>query len=224
MPNGDQLGVMSSREALSKAKELGLDLVEISAQAEPPVCKIIDYGKFKYEQAKLQKSQKTKSKSALRVKEIKLRVGTGDHDYNIKMNRAEGFLDTGHKVRFILQFKGRENAHRELGFVVMTKIVGDMKTMAQIDQAARLNGRFIGMTLSPLPQGQRKRKFQLFHGELFEEDPEDDEDHGFSDDDDQNAAESPEAAAEAAAEAAQDSEETAPSTEAPPAEESPEKE
>ena len=177
LANGDQLGVMSSREALAKAQSLGLDLVEIAAQADPPVCKIVDYGKYKYEQAKLKKNQK--SKNATRMKEVKFRVGTGTHDYNIKMGRAEGFLDDGHKVRFILQFRGRENAHKDLGFVVMKKIVEDLKTMGQVDQEARLNGRAIGMTISPLPQHQRKRKFHLFHGELLEEDD-------FDDDEDDN--------------------------------------
>jgi len=153
--------------------------VEIAAQADPPVCKIIDYGKFKYEQAKLKKQ---KSKSATRMKEIKLRVGTGQHDYNIKMGRVEGFLDTGHKVRVIIQFKGRENAHKDLGFVAMQRIIDDLKTMSNVDQAPRLGGRVIAMTLSPLPQGQRKRKFHLFHGELLEEDDhEDEEDAEFED-------------------------------------------
>lgn len=175
LANGDQLGVMSAREALAKAQALGLDLVEIAAQADPPVCKIVDYGKYKYEQAKLKKNQK--SKNASRMKEVKFRVGTGTHDYNIKMGRAEGFLDDGHKVRFILQFRGRENAHKDLGFVVMKKIVEDLKTMGQVDQEARLNGRAIGMTISPLPQHQRKRRFHLFHGELLEEDDFDDDEN-----------------------------------------------
>jgi translation initiation factor IF-3 len=170
---------MTVRDALLKAQSQGLDLVEIAAQADPPVCKIIDYGKFKYEQAKLKKQ---KSKSATRMKEIKLRVGTGQHDYNIKMGRVEGFLDTGHKVRVIIQFKGRENAHKDLGFVAMQRIIDDLKTMSNVDQAPRLGGRVIAMTLSPLPQGQRKRKFHLFHGELLEEDDhEDEEDAEFED-------------------------------------------
>lgn len=177
--DGQQLGVMTVRDALVKAQSQGLDLVEIAAQADPPVCKIIDYGKFKYEQAKLKKQ---KSKSATRMKEIKLRVGTGQHDYNIKMGRVEGFLDTGHKVRVVIQFKGRENAHKDLGFVAMQRIIEDLKTMSNVDQAPRLGGRVIAMTLSPLPQGQRKRKFHLFHGELLEEDDHDDEDE-FDEDD-----------------------------------------
>jgi translation initiation factor IF-3 len=179
--NGDQLGVMSSREALEKAKMIGLDLVEIAPNADPPVCRIVDYGKYKYEQSKL---KKVKSKNSTRMKEVKFRVGTGQHDYNIKMGRAEGFLDTGHKVRMVLQFRGRENAHKELGFVMMKRIIEDLKQIAHVDQEPRLNGRAVGMTLSPLPQHQRKRRFHLFHGELMEEDDfeDDEEGEGFDED------------------------------------------
>ncbi|MBX3739593.1 MAG: translation initiation factor IF-3 [Akkermansiaceae bacterium] len=180
LANGDQLGVMSSRDALYKAQSLGLDLVEIAGQADPPVCKIIDYGKYKYEQAKLKKQ---KSKASTRMKEVKFRVGTGQHDYNIKLGRAEGFLDTNHKCRFVLQFRGRENAHKDLGFVVLNRIIEDLKTMAQVDQPPKLNGRAVAMILSPLPQHQRKRKFHLFHGELMEEDDFEDEEGGHAEDD-----------------------------------------
>ena len=180
--SGEQLGVMSSREALAKAQSLGLDLVEIAGQVDPPVCKIIDYGKYKYEQAKL---KKTKSKSSTRMKEVKFRVSTGQHDYNIKLGRAEGFLDGNHKVRFLLQFKGRENAHRELGFETLKRIVDDLKTMAQIDQPARLSGRALAMILAPLPAHQRKRKFHLYHGERMEEDDPDDGAEDIEDTDDE---------------------------------------
>ena len=171
--NGEQLGVMSSRDALAKAQSVGLDLVEIAGQADPPVCKIIDYGKYKYTQAKLKKG---KSKASTRMKEVKFRVGTGDHDYNIKLGRAEDFLEGNHKVRFVLQFKGRENAHKDLGFVVLKRIIEDLKTMAAVDQPPRLNGRAVAMILSPLPAHQRKRHFHLYHGELIEEDEPDEED------------------------------------------------
>ncbi|MEP2775224.1 MAG: translation initiation factor IF-3 [Luteolibacter sp.] len=178
--NGEQLGVMSSREALAKAQSVGLDLVEIAGQADPPVCKIIDYGKYKYTQAKLKKGVK---KTSARMKEVKFRVGTGEHDYNIKLGRAETFLDANHKVRFVLQFRGRENAHKDLGFVVLKRIIEDLKSMAAVDQQPRLNGRAVAMILSPLPAHQRKRHFQLFHGELIEDDDEegDDEDEDFDD-------------------------------------------
>jgi len=182
LATGEQLGVMSSREALSKAQSLGLDLVEIAGQVDPPVCKIVDYGKYKYEQAKLKKQ---KSKSSTRMKEVKFRVGTGTHDYNIKLGRAEGFLEGNHKCRFVLQFRGRENAHKDLGFVVLNRIIEDLKSMAQVDQAPRLNGRAVAMILSPLPAHQRKRKFHLFHGELMDEDDfEDEESHDDEDSDD----------------------------------------
>ena len=178
--DGRQLGVMNTREAVSKAQSIGLDLVEIAEKANPPVCKIIDYGKYKYEQSKLKKQ---KPKTSTRMKEIKFRVRTGEHDYNIKLGRAEDFLDSGHKCRFILQFRGRENAHRELGFEVLKKIIEDLKSMAQVDQAPKLNGRAVAMILSPLPKEQRKRHFQLYHGELIEED-DDHEDEEEQDDED----------------------------------------
>ena len=186
--NGEQLGVMTSREALAKAQAVGLDLVEIAGQADPPVCKIIDYGKYKYTQAKLKKGQ---SKSATRMKEVKFRVGTGQHDYNIKLGRAETFLEGNHKVRFVLQFKGRENAHKELGFVVLKRIIEDLKTMAGVDQPPRLNGRAVAMILSPLPAHQRKRHFHLFHGELIDEDDHDDEDEEFDDEEEDESASIP---------------------------------
>lgn len=169
LPDGQQLGIMTPMEALAKAKLVGLDLVEIAATADPPVCRIIDYGKYKYEQAKLQKQQKT-SKNATRMKEIKFRVRTEQHDYNIKLGRIETFLDDGHKVRVVLQYRGRENAHKELGFDKLNRIIGDLKTMANVDQEPRLSGRAVGMLLSPLPKAQRQRKFQLYHGELIDED------------------------------------------------------
>ena len=181
--NGEQLGVMSSREALAKAQSVGLDLVEIAGQADPPVCKIIDYGKYKYTQAKLKKG---KSKSSTRMKEVKVRVGTGQHDYNIKLGRAETFLEGNHKVRFVLQFKGRENAHKELGFVMLKRIIEDLKTMANVDQPPRLSGRAVAMILSPLPAHQRKRHFHLFHGELMEEDEPDEEEEEEEIDDDED--------------------------------------
>ena len=176
LANGDQVGVMGTREAIDKARSHGLDLVEIAGKADPPVCKIIDYGKYKYEQSKLKKQ---KSKTSTKMKEIKFRVGTGEHDYNIKLGRAEGFLEHNHKVRFVLQFRGRENAHKDLGFVALNRIIDDLKTMALVDQPPRLSGRAVAMILSPLPEHQRKRKFHLFHGELIDEDEfeEDEEDH-----------------------------------------------
>ena len=175
-----QLGVMSSRVAVEKAKSVGLDLVEVAPNANPPVCRVCDYGKYKYEQAKLKKKT---PKISNKIKEIKLRVGTDTHDYNIKLARAEQFLDQGNKVRVRLQFRGRENAHREIGFVVLNKAAEDLKQMANVDQAPRLAGRAVSMMLSPLPKEQRKRHFYLSHGNLVDPDDEGDEDVEFDDDD-----------------------------------------
>ena len=170
---GEQLGVMDTREAVQKAKSIGLDLVEVAPKADPPVCRVVDYGKWKYEQSKLKKG---KPKSVTRLKEVKFRVRTEEHDYNIKLGRAEQFLDEGHKVRMQLQFRGRENAHREIGLEVMHRIKGDMLTMAHVDQEPKLVGRNVVMVLSPLPEGQRERKFLLSHGDLIEEDDFEDDD------------------------------------------------
>lgn len=163
--DGRQLGVVSTREALTKAKEMGLDLVEVAPNADPPVCRIIDYGKFKYIQAKQQKNSRSRT---IRMKEVKLRIGTDVNDYNVKMARTEQFLDHGHKVRFQLRFKGRENAHQQMGLEVMAKVVEDMKTMGRVDQPAKLVGNTVSMVLSPLPEGQRVKKFKKYEEENFD--------------------------------------------------------
>jgi len=165
---GQQLGVMSTHEAVEKAKSVGLDLVEIAANADPPVCRIVDYGKYKYEQSKLKKT--SKSKGPTKMKEVKFRVRTEEHDYNIKCARIEKFLDEGNKVRIQLQFRGRENAHKEIGFEVMEKVKVDLKGMSHVDMEPKLAGRAIGMILSPLPPEKRQRHFMLSHGELIHED------------------------------------------------------
>jgi translation initiation factor IF-3 len=170
--SGEQLGVMDTREAVQKAKAIGLDLVEVTSNANPPVCRVVDYGKWKYEQSKLKKN---KNKSATRLKEVKFRVRTEEHDYNVKMGRAETFLEDGHKVRMQLQFRGRENAHREIGFEVMERIKIDLKQMGHVDQEPKLVGRAIVMVLSPLPKPQQQRRFVLEHGELIDDDDFDDD-------------------------------------------------
>ena len=162
---GEQLGVMRTDDALAKAKSIGLDLVEVAPNADPPVCRLIDYGKYKYMQAKLQKGNKAK---ATRLKEVKLRVGTDVNDYNVKMGRTEQFLDHGHKVRFQLRFRARENAHKELGLEMMAKVVEDMKTMGQVDQPAKLAGNTVTMVLAPLPAAQRIKKFKKYEDENFD--------------------------------------------------------
>ncbi len=199
---GEQLGVMDTREAVQRAKAIGLDLVEVASKADPPVCRVVDYGKWKYEQSKLKKT--SKSKSVTRLKEIKFRVRTELHDYNIKLGRIEAFLEEGHKVRAQLQFRGRENAHREIGFEKMERIKGDIKGMANVDQEPKLVGRNVVMVLSPLPASQQVRKFKLSHGDLIEEDDfEEDADLG-DEHDEAEGAEGAEGAEEKAEEKAEE--------------------
>ena len=178
--DSQQLGVMTTREAIDKAKSVGLDLVEIAHKADPPVCRIVDYGKYKYEQSKLKKT--SKSKGPVKMKEVKFRVRTEEHDYNIKCARAEKFLDEGNKVRVQLQFRGRENAHRDIGFEVMERVKDDLAGMSHVDMEPKLAGRAIGMVLSPIAAEKRERRFMLSHGELIHEDEA--KDHEFDDSDD----------------------------------------
>jgi len=171
---------MSPSEAMQIARSRGLDLVEIAAEAKPPVCKIISYGKWKYEQSKHNKD-KGKQKGG-KVKEVKFRININAHDYQTKLQHSEEFLDHNNKLRAILQFRGREVAHPEIGMQLMHKIIDDLKTMSHVDMAPRQSGRTISMTLSPLAQHLRHRKFEkpkLAYVEDVEDEDEDDdpEDH-----------------------------------------------
>jgi translation initiation factor IF-3 len=157
----EQYGVMKTQDAQKMAKQRGLDLVEVAANATPPVCRIIDYGKFRYQQSKQEKERKaTQQKTATKVKEVKFRVNIDDHDYMIKMHRAEEFLCEGNKLRIQLMFRGREMAHQELGFELMDRIREDLKTVAQVDMEPRKTGRHINMFMAPLPKQKRKPRFQ----------------------------------------------------------------
>lgn len=151
---------------------MGLDLVEVAPLAEPPVCRIVDFGKFKYEQAKHDKDKK--HSAASKMKEIKFRVNIDDHDYQTKLRHAEEFLDKGHKVRVLLQYRGREMAHKELGMELMEKIKLDLVQMAAVEQEPKLQGRSVLMTLAPLPKAKRHRHFFSEH-ELMEREEEEGE-------------------------------------------------
>jgi translation initiation factor IF-3 len=157
---GQQLGVMKLSDAIRKAQEMGLDLVEVAANANPPVCRIVDFGKFKYEAAKQEKEKKN---AGSKLKEIKFRVNIDEHDYVTKMRHAEEFLDKGNKVRVQLQFRGREMAHQELGMQLMDRVKTDLDTMAHVEMQPKLLGKSVTMTLAPLPQNKRKRRFQSDH-------------------------------------------------------------
>jgi translation initiation factor IF-3 len=158
---GQQLGVMKIQDALRAAQQHGLDLVEVAATANPPVCRIVDFGKFKYELSKHEKDRK--SNAASKMKEIKFRVNIDKHDYATKLRHAEEFLDKGNKVRCLLQFRGREMAHKDLGMKLMKRIEQDLVTMGHPEAEARLMGKNAFMTLVPLPPGKRKRHFFSDH-------------------------------------------------------------
>jgi translation initiation factor IF-3 len=152
----EQLGVMKLSDALRKAQSLGLDLVEIAPTATPPVCKIIDFGKFRYD---VSKQTKDKKPSGSKLKEIKFRVNIDDHDYLTKIRHGEEFLDRGNKVRVQLQFRGREMAHQEFGMQLVLKVRDDLSGMSQVEMNPKITGRNITMTLAPLPANRRKRRF-----------------------------------------------------------------
>jgi len=170
--NNQQLGVMRLDDAIRRARSMGLDLVEIAPNAQPPVCRIVDFGKFRYD---LSKQEKDKKQTTTKVKEVKFRVNIDEHDYITKVRHAEDFLDKGNKVKVHLQFRGREMAHQELGMQVVQRVRVDLAGMAHVDMEPKLVGRAIGMTLSPLPAGKRHRKFSK-HGEVLEPEPEDEGD------------------------------------------------
>lgn len=153
----EQVGVLKLQDALRQAQDLGLDLVEVAPNANPPVCRIVDFGKYRYELAKQEKDKKSHSG---KVKEVKFRVNIDDHDYLTKIRHAEDFLDKGNKVKVQLQFRGRQMAHQDLGMAVVLRVRDDLATMGHVDMEPRLVGRAINMVLSPLPANKRKRKFK----------------------------------------------------------------
>jgi len=145
---GDTIGVMSAREALLRAYDAGMDLLEISPNAVPPVCKITDYGKYKYEQQKKANEARKKQK-IVEIKEIKVRPNIDDHDYDVKMRSAKSFLDEGDKVKVTLRFRGREMAHQDLGVKVLERIRTELAELAKVEQMPRLENRQMIMVLAP---------------------------------------------------------------------------
>lgn len=139
LEDGGTLGVMDTRDAIQKARELGVDLVEIASNAQPPVCKLIDYGKFLYEQKKKAHEAK-KHQVTVSVKEIKFRPGTDEHDYNYRMERARDWLQDGDKVRAAIAFRGREMTHRELGAKILKKLTADLVDYGEVEVAPKMEG------------------------------------------------------------------------------------
>src|SRR6266536_2596945 len=154
--SGQQMGVMKLSDALREAQSRGLDLVEVAPTANPPVCKIVSLGKFRYD---LSKHEKDKRPGGARLKEIKFRVNIDEHDYLTKVRHGEEFLDRGNKVRVQLQFRGREMAHQEFGMQLMHKVKDDLSGMSQVETEPKITGRNVTMTLAPLPANRRKRRF-----------------------------------------------------------------
>ena len=145
---GDNLGVVPIGEALARAEETGLDLVEISPNADPPVCKILDYGKLKYEEQKKRNVARKKQK-IIEVKEIKMRPGIDSNDYNIKMRKIFAFLDEGDKVKVTMRFRGRELAHQDIAMGVLTRVRDQVGELAKIEQFPRMEGRQMVMVMAP---------------------------------------------------------------------------
>ncbi len=151
--NGRQIGIMSLREALALARERDLDLVEVAPQADPPVCRIIDYGKYLYEQKK--KAQEAKKRQTIiTVKEIKLRPATDDHDYEFKMRNAQRILNEGDKVKAIVHFRGREIVHKDLGEQILQRLIADLSPVAIVESPPRLEGNNLVAVFAPKKHGK----------------------------------------------------------------------
>ncbi|AKC82361.1 translation initiation factor IF-3 [Verrucomicrobia bacterium IMCC26134] len=157
-PEGKQLGIMATERALALAQQYNLDLVEMAATAVPPVCRIMDFGKYVYEESK--KTSHVKS-TASKIKEVEFTPRIADNDFLTKIRHAEEFLDHGAKVKLRLKFRGREMAHTEIGFELMKRALSELSGMANPDSEARLMGKQINVMLTPFPANKRKRKYTL---------------------------------------------------------------
>ena len=167
--DGEMLGVMPPEEALKIAKSEGLDLVEVAASARPHVCRILEFGKYKYE---LSKNKRNKEKTSKRIKEAKFRPRIEEHDYMTKVRRSEKFLHQGNKLKITLMFRGREMEHINLGMDLVKQAIKDLSGVGKADDQPKLNGRFIIVTLSPLPKNQRSLRFNSLE-DLETEEPDD---------------------------------------------------
>jgi len=146
--DGEMVGVISKAEGLEIAFQASLDLVEISPNADPPVCKVLDYGKFKYE-AQKKANEARKKQKVIDVKEIKMRPGIDEHDYQVKMRSVKRFLDDGDKVKLTIRFRGREMAHQELGMKVLDRVREEVDELAKVEQFPRTEGRLMTMVIAP---------------------------------------------------------------------------
>ena len=146
--NGQNVGVVGKADALARAEQAGLDLVEVSPDAEPPVCKILDFGKYKYQEQK-KAAEARKHQKIVEIKEIKMRPGIDDHDYDVKMRAIKRFFEEGDKVKVTLRFRGREMAHQQLGMAVLVRVKADVEPIAKVESEPRFEGRQMVMVLAP---------------------------------------------------------------------------
>lgn len=150
-PDGEQLGILDKNEAVRIAKDHGLDLVEVAATADPPVCRIMDYGKFKYE-AQKKKQEAKKRQTVVQIKEIKVRPKTDEHDFETKVRHIRRFLEEGDRVKVTVFFRGREIVHKDRGIVMLDRIILETKDLGKVEQEPKAEGRTLQMLLSPLPK------------------------------------------------------------------------
>jgi translation initiation factor IF-3 len=146
--NGEQVGVVSTADALRRAESVGLDLMEVSPNADPPVCKILDYGRFRYE-AQKKKNEARKKQKIIEVKEIKMRPNIDTHDYEVKMRAIHRFIGEGDKVKVTMRFRGREMVHQEIGKNVLDRVREEMEETAKVEQFPKLEGRQMTMVMAP---------------------------------------------------------------------------
>jgi len=153
--NGEQLGIMQTRDALKLAEDRHLDLVEVAPKARPPVCKIMDFGKYRYEQQKRDKEARKKQK-VVTVKEVKLRPNIEQHDFDVKLKNAQRFIEEGNKVKVTIMFRGRELSHPEIGSTILDKMAKSLGETVSVERAAKLEGKNMTMILSPKAQKNKK--------------------------------------------------------------------
>lgn len=166
-PNGTSLGTLSIQEALGEARKHDLDLVEVSPNARPPVCKILDFGKFRYEVAKREKDSR-KHNVAGKVKELKFHINIDEHDYLVKLRKAEAFMLRGMKVKISMMFRGREMQHQQMGRNLIMRIQNDLAHVGLPDAEPKLIGKNINVMLTPLPTKKRVKKFTIEEEEIGE--------------------------------------------------------
>ncbi|MEM9399938.1 MAG: translation initiation factor IF-3 [Verrucomicrobiota bacterium] len=168
--NGEKIGNTQTQDALKKAKSYGLDLVEVSPNTRPPVCKILDFGKYKYEMAKKEKEARKHNSTSQKVKELKYHLNIDEGDYLTKARKAEGFMLKGMKVKIMMVFRGREMQKKDLGFDLIKRIRQDLQHVGNADFEPKMIGRNINMMLTPLPEKKRSRKFTEEGTPIEEED------------------------------------------------------